>query len=148
MYRRFFALLLVASLPLWAHASEPTLDLSPYRGKVVYLDFWASWCKPCRHSFPWMNSMQQKYSIAGLVIIGVNLDEQRTDAARFLKDTPADFTIVYDPEGKLAEQYAIMGMPTSFIIGRDGQVAKKHTGFYDKSPVEYESEIRELLGLK
>lgn len=148
MYRRLFALLLFAALPLWGYAADPVLDLSQYQGKVVYLDFWASWCKPCRHSFPWMNGMQQKYSAAGLVIIGVNLDEQRADAARFLKDTPADFPIVYDPEGKLAEQYAIMGMPTSFIIGRDGRVAKKHAGFYDKSPVEYEAEIRELLGLK
>jgi thiol-disulfide isomerase/thioredoxin len=140
--------MLLATAPVVTHAADPTFDLTQYRGKVVYLDFWASWCKPCRHSFPWMNGMQQKYAADGLVIVAVNLDEQRTDADRFLKETPADFTIVYDTEGKLGEEYAIIGMPSSFLIGRDGQVVKSHQGFYDESPAEYEAEIRDLLGKK
>ncbi len=92
--------------------------------------------------------MQQRYAAQGLVIVAVNLDEQAADAARFLKDTPADFTVVYDPEGKLAAQYGIIGMPSSFLIGRDGQIVKKHAGFYDDSPAGYEAEIRDLLGRK
>lgn len=148
MRRLLLALMLLLAAPVVTNAADPTLDLIQYRGKVVYLDFWASWCKPCRHSFPWMNSMQQKYAADGLVIVAVNLDEQRADADRFLKEIPADFTILYDPEGKLGEQYAIIGMPSSFLIGRDGQVVKSHQGFYDESPVEYETEIRALLGKK
>ena len=146
--RAFLFMLLLAVAPVAVQAAGPALDLGQYQGKVVYLDFWASWCKPCRHSFPWMNAMQRKYSAQGLVIVAVNLDEQAADAARFLKDTPADFTIVYDPEGKLAEQYAVMGMPSSFLIGRDGKVVKKHQGFFDDSPAEYEAEIQSLLAKK
>ena len=131
---------------LSVRAADPTFDLAQYRGKVVYLDFWVSWCKPCRHSFPWMNAMQQKYGGDGLVIVAVNLDEQHADAEKFLKETPAGFTIIYDPEGKLAEQYGIYGMPSSFIIGRDGQVLQKHQGFFDDSPAKYETELRADLG--
>lgn len=129
-----------------AQADAPKLDLAQYQGKVVYLDFWASWCKPCRQSFPWMDAMQSKYAADGLVVVSVNLDEQRTDADKFLKQVPADFPVVYDPEGKLAEQYQLIGMPTSFLIGRDGKLVKRHSGFFDSSPAEYEGEIRTLLG--
>ena len=74
-----------------ALATEPALDLGQYRGKVVYLDFWASWCEPCRKSFPWMNAMQKAYGERGLVIISVNVDTERKDADRFLKAMPAMF---------------------------------------------------------
>ncbi|HSN18362.1 MAG TPA: TlpA disulfide reductase family protein [Gammaproteobacteria bacterium] len=141
----FSAALVGLSLLAPASAAAPTLNLDQYHGKIVYLDFWASWCKPCRHSFPWMNDMQKKYGADGLVIVAVNLDEQQADAEKFLHQTPADFTIVYDPQGKLAEQYQIIGMPSSFIIGRDGQVVKKHQGFFDDSPQKYEAELVELL---
>ena len=141
-----FALIMLALAPGFAPAADPAFDLAQYRGKVVYLDFWASWCKPCRHSFPWMNDMQQKYSADGLAIVAINLDEQHADAEKFLKETPADFTVIYDPEGKLAEQYGIYGMPSSFLIGRDGQVLQKHQGFFDDSPAKYEAELRTALG--
>ena len=138
------AFLVGGALPV--HAADPQLDLTQYRGKVVYLDFWASWCKPCRQSFPWMNAMQQKYSADGLVIVAVNVDEQRADADEFLKEVPASFTVVYDTGGKLAEQYGLMGMPSSFLIGKDGTVIRKHEGFFEDSPAKYEAEIRATLG--
>jgi cytochrome c biogenesis protein CcmG/thiol:disulfide interchange protein DsbE len=141
-----FALMAFAAASGSARAAEPGFDLAQYRGKVVYLDFWASWCKPCRHSFPWMNAMQQKYGADGLVIVAVNVDEQHADAEKFLKETPAGFTVIYDPAGKLAEQYGIYGMPSSFVIGRDGQVLQKHQGFFDDSPAKYEAELRAGLG--
>jgi thiol-disulfide isomerase/thioredoxin len=147
--RRFlfaFAFMFLALAMPPSRAADPAFDLAQYRGKVVYLDFWASWCKPCRHSFPWMNAMQQKYAADGLVIVAVNVDEQHADAEKFLKDTPAEFTVVYDAEGKLAEQYSIIGMPSSFIIGRDGQVLQRHQGFFDDSPAKYEAELRAILG--
>jgi len=121
------------------------LDLGQYRGKVVYLDFWASWCEPCRKSFPWMNAMQRKYSERGLVIIAVNVDTERKDADRFLKAVPASFHVVYDPEGGLAQQYQLSRMPSSFIIGPDGRVAAHHEGFTRDSPRDGEAEIQRLL---
>lgn len=132
---------------LWAGASHaaPTLDLSQYKGKVVYLDFWASWCKPCRQSFPWMDAMQKKYGDRGLVVIAVNLDEDRDDADRFLKDFHTSAQVVFDPAGALAAQYQLIGMPSSFLIGRDGAMVAKHQGFFEDSPQKFESEIEQQL---
>jgi thiol-disulfide isomerase/thioredoxin len=128
-----------------ARAAAPALDLGQYRGKVVYLDFWASWCEPCRKSFPWMNAMQKAYGERGLVIIAVNVDTERKDADRFLNAVPASFHIIYDPEGELAQQYQLSRMPSSFIIGPDGHVAAHHEGFTRDSPRDGESEIQRLL---
>jgi len=128
-----------------ARAAPPVLDLDRYRGKVVYLDFWASWCQPCRQSFPWMNSMQGKYGDKGLVVIAVNVDADRKDADRFLQAVPADFQVVYDSDGDLAQQYHLVGMPSSFIIGPDGRVAFHHEGFTKNSPRAYEAEIQGLI---
>ena len=112
--RRLVFSLAFACLSLTAAAADPSggLDLARYRGKVVLLDFWASWCEPCRHSFPWLNEMQAKYAERGLIVIGVNVDRERADADRFLRDVPAGFDIVYDPDGSLAAQYDLPGMPT------------------------------------
>ena len=137
----------LASGALSADAPAGTLDLARYQGKVVYLDFWASWCGPCRRSFPWMNAMEQKYAAQGLVIVSVNVDEKQADADAFLKSNPASFPVVFDPEGKLAAQYQLIGMPSSFIIGRDGKLLKAHQGFLEDSPVRYESELRAALGV-
>jgi thiol-disulfide isomerase/thioredoxin len=128
-----------------ALATEPALDLGQYRGKVVYLDFWASWCEPCRKAFPWMNAMQKAYGERGLVIIAVNVDTERKDADRFLKAVPASFQVIYDPTGALAQQYQLSRMPSSFIIGPDGHVAAHHEGFTRDSPQDGETEIQRLL---
>jgi len=127
-----------------ARAAPPVLDLDRYRSKVVYLDFWASWCKPCRQSFPWMNTLHRKYGDR-LVVIAVNVDAERKDADRFLQAVPADFEVVYDPDGDLAQQYHLGGMPSSFIIGPDGRVAFHHEGFSENSPRVYEAEIEGLV---
>lgn len=136
-------LLFVSSVMLAASAddSNSTLDIDAFRGQVVVVDFWASWCVPCRRSFPWLNSMHEKYGDDGLVIIGVNVDKERTDASGFLQEYPARFRISYDPEGRLAEQYGVEGMPSSFVIGRDGQLRKKHLGFKVRKQQEYEAAI-------
>ena len=90
----------------------PPFDPQEYAGKVVVLDFWASWCVPCRRSFPWLNSMHGKYQDAGLVIVGVNLDMERSEAERFLAEFPADFRIVYDVDMALARRFEVMAMPS------------------------------------
>lgn len=122
---------MLACFALAAAAAETasSLDLTRYRGKVVLLDFWASWCEPCRHSFPWLNAMQTKYADRGLVVIGVNVDRDRTAAERFLRDVPAQFQIVYDPAGALAARYDLPGMPVSYVIGPDGEIVARHVGF-------------------
>lgn len=141
------ALLLIALvfMPGAGRAGESVLNLDAYRGQVVLLDFWASWCVPCRRSFPWMNQMQQKYGGQGLVIIGVNMDASSSDAESFLQDYPAQFTIVSDPGGTLARQFEVEAMPSSYLIGRDGVIASRHLGFQVRLADEYEATIREVL---
>jgi cytochrome c biogenesis protein CcmG, thiol:disulfide interchange protein DsbE len=125
-------------------AAKP-VRLADLRGRVVYLDFWASWCGPCKQSFPWMNEMQAKYGDKGLTIIGVTTDQKREDADKFLALVPAKFTIAYDPTGKAAEKYQPKGMPTSFLIGADGVVRAVHIGFRDSDREELEREIAAAL---
>ena len=112
-----------------------------FAGKVIYLDFWASWCGPCKKSFPWMNAMQAKYGAEGLQIIAVDLDAKSQDGRRFLATFPASFGVVFDPAGTSARAYGVKGMPSSFIIGRDGKVALVHTGFSDASGDDLEESI-------
>lgn len=122
-----------------------SLDLNQYKNKVVYLDFWASWCGPCRKSFPWLNSVEKKYAADGLVVIGVNLDNDLENAKAFLKEVPAEFKVFSDPDGQLAEQYKLIGMPSSFVIDGNGEVRHRHVGFKKASVAAYEDSIVELL---
>jgi len=142
---------LVALLALWCAALPARaegLNLSAYKGKVVYLDFWASWCNPCRESFPWMNDLQQIYGPDGLVVIGVNVDHDKSLAEQFLQRYGAQFKIVYDTNGTIAEKYNFKDMPTSFLIGRDGKVHYVHAGFYPQKEGTYVAHIKALLGDK
>jgi cytochrome c biogenesis protein CcmG/thiol:disulfide interchange protein DsbE len=141
------ALMLIASMLAIesSRAADSTLNLNDHRGQVVLLDFWASWCVPCRRSFPWMSQMQEKYGEQGLVIIGVNMDASAEDAAAFLHEYPAQFTIVSDPDGDLARRFEVEAMPSSYIIGRDGAVVASHMGFQVKKTDEYEEQIRQVL---
>lgn len=127
--------------------SANALDLSAHQGKVVYLDFWASWCKPCRQSFPWLAQMQQRYGKDGFVVIAVNVDKERALADRFLADVPHPFAIEFDPDGLLATRYAIEAMPSSVLIGSDGKVIASHAGFFEKNIDKYEQRIRAALAL-
>ena len=142
------AALVLAHFSLLTSAPAPasdTFDLAQYAGKVVVLDFWASWCEPCRRSFPWLNAMHLKYSREGLVIVGVNLDMERADALRFIEEYPAEFSVVYDENQALARQYDVVAMPSSYVIGRDGQLAAKHMGFKVKQQDDYEALIIKAL---
>ncbi|MCG2583759.1 TlpA disulfide reductase family protein [Massilia sp. TS11] len=143
------------ALALQPGAAAPNLELAAdsgpfqleaYRGKLVYLDFWASWCGPCKQSFPWMNAMQAKYADKGLVVVAVNVDTARADAERFLKAVPAQFKIAYDPKGQAAQQYAIKGMPSSILIGRDGKVLSVHAGFNPGAREQLERALEAALG--
>lgn len=121
------------------------LALSKEKGNVIYLDFWASWCVPCRKSFPWMNKVSEKFKSQGFSVISVNLDANHNLAEKFLEENPANFSVIYDPKGSIARHFKIKGMPSSMIIGRDGEIKQKHTGFFTNKIPEYEYEIEHLL---
>ena len=127
-----------------AAAAELPAPLAAYKGKLVYLDFWASWCGPCAESFPWLNRMQEKYG-ADLVVVGANVDTDARAADAFLKKHPARFEIVRDPAGALAEHYKIEGMPSSVLLAPDGRVLHQHSGFRSHQIAEYEAAIRAAL---
>lgn len=122
-----------------------TVRLSDYKGKTVYLDFWASWCGPCKQSFPWMNELQGRYAAKGLQVVGINVDQKAGDAQAFLKDVPANFDVAFDAVGKSPRLYAIKGMPTSVLIGPDGKVLSMHSGFKSESRAELEQQIKQAL---
>ena len=122
------------------------VQLAKLQGRLVYVDFWASWCGPCRQSFPWMNEMQARYGARGLQVVGVNLDAKSDDARRFLSETPARFTIAFDPAGATPRAYGIKGMPSSVLIGPDGKVLYEHAGFKETDRTALEQVIQKALG--
>ena len=128
-------------------AASP-VDLTSLRGRVVYLDFWASWCGPCRQSFPWMERMKTNYEALGLAIVAVNVDGDRADADKFLHQFHPTFDVRFDPKGELAELYKVQGMPSSVLIDRHGVMRFMHLGFRPVDGAIYEAQLRELLAEK
>ena len=128
-------------------ANGDELDLSHHRGKVVIVDFWASWCKPCRQSIPWLNEMRTRYGASGLIIVGVNVDAERADAERFLREVPIEFEVVFDPQGELAKGFGIKGMPSSYFFDRSGKMVATHLGFRNAKKAANEVALKKLLNL-
>jgi cytochrome c biogenesis protein CcmG/thiol:disulfide interchange protein DsbE len=121
------------------------ISLDDYKGRVVYVDFWASWCGPCRKSFPFMQEIQAEYADAGLTVIAINMDQNPDDAHRFLEEHPAAFLIGRDPAGAVAKQFGVMAMPSSFIVDRGGLIQEVHMGFKPSTRKKITSKIGELL---
>lgn len=126
-------------------AMEGELDLAQLEGKVVYLDFWASWCDPCRDSFPWMAAIKEKYGAKGLEVVAINLDKERALADKFLQAMKVNFIVAYDASGESASKYDLRGMPGSYLIGRDGYIHASHLGFVEKDKAKLEAAIKKLL---
>lgn len=136
-----FSVLSLFTQPLFA---QDAFNLDNYKGKVVYVDFWASWCTPCRASFPFMQEMAEKHGDS-LVIAAINVDKNRSDADEFLAQFDTSFAIFYDPEGNLAERFQVKGMPTSYLYGRDGQLIGSHIGFKKKDVANLETAIENAI---
>jgi len=117
--------------------------LDSLRGRVVLVDFWASWCGPCRKSFPWLSTIHQHYASKGLTIVAINLDKERERASDFLERFPAPFTVAFDPAGGTAEAYQVSSMPSSFVIGRTGEILYAHAGFDPRKTGPMEVAIQE-----
>ena len=163
--RRMVLCVLVA-LGAWAgtaaHALEPgqsapdfdlatangRLKLSDLRGRTVYLDFWASWCGPCKQSFPWMGEMQTRYRAQGLSVVAIDVDQRVADGKAFLDRVKADVEVAFDPQGVTPKAYGVKAMPTSLLIGPDGKVIMVHGGFRMEDRAELEQRIRQALKLK
>lgn len=120
-------------------------SLEDYKGKLVYLDFWASWCGPCRQSLPIMNEIRNLYSDLGFEVVAVNVDEKLEDALGFLKKYPVNYPILLDPEGKMPKAYDIKGMPTAYLISKEGKIIHEHVGFKKSDRNKIEALIKENL---
>ncbi len=121
-------------------------QLPDWHGKVVLVDFFASWCGPCKASFPVMDALYQEYHDKGLVIVAVNLDRKKSDMEDFLEDHPVHFPVVRDASNRLVSTVKIASMPSSFLLGPDGKVRAVHRGFRgDETRREYVKEIQSLL---
>ena len=139
-----FAAFLCCTVLAGARADSP-VDIAGLRGRVVYLDFWASWCLPCKQSFPWMQRLNDAYQAEGLTILAVNLDADRADADRFLRRFHPTFDVRFDPQGTSAQRYGVKGMPSSLLIDRRGLTRFTHVGFTPADASAAESQVRALL---
>ncbi len=156
--RSFLLIVLTCFLPsaqaanLYAHPitlsalnSTETIPLNTFKGELVYLDFWASWCIPCKESFPFMNQLQNRYKNEGLRIITINLDKTPQAALTFLEAHPAHFPIYHDPEQQLTKQLSVKGLPTSFLFTPDGELHQRMTGFNQYKAQKLSKTIENLL---
>jgi len=122
------------------------LSLADYRGKLVYLDFWASWCPPCLVSLPALEELRQEYAARGLEIVAVNLDRDLEQARRFLRKNPVGYPSATDPEGRIPKSFEVGTMPTSFLIDRNGVIRHVHEGFRKGDLPALRAKIEALLG--
>lgn len=124
---------------------EPPPAIATLKGRVVYVDFWASWCVPCRLSMPVLDALYKKHSAAGFTVIGVNKDTTADDAQKFLKRVPVSFPLARDEQDAVAKAFDVKAMPSGYLIDRKGVVRKVHRGFTVETAGALEREIQELL---
>lgn len=121
------------------------LRLSEHRGDVILLNFWASWCGPCRQEMPLLDELQQRYQKLGFSVIGVNVDKDSALAAKMLRDIPVTFPVALDNQGTVSAEYDVSAMPTTVIIDRDGNMRFMHKGYQPGYEKTYEQQIKELI---
>lgn len=123
----------------------PNLRLQEQRGRVVLVNFWATWCGPCRVEMPHLNRLYDKYRDAGFVLLAVNIDEDPKNAANLASKLGMRFPVLLDTDKKVSRLYDLSAMPSTMLIDRDGRVRYTHRGYRDGYEQTYEQQIRELL---
>jgi len=157
------ALALAAAMAPAAHAVKPgdrmpsippmanledggaPIDLARFRGKVVYVDFWASWCVPCRTSMPMVDELYRKHGARGFAVVGINKDDRVVDAQRFLKRVPVSFPLAADREDAVVRAFLVTAMPSGYLVDRKSVVRKVHRGYTAETARQIEAEVEELL---
>lgn len=122
------------------------IDLTALKGKVVLIDFWASWCGPCKKELPFLQSMYEKFKARGFVVIGVNIDKRTSNLNRALESLSLDFPIIHDSDHAIVGKYKPKTMPSSYVLGRDGSLRRVHRGFRSSDKPSIEALISTLLG--
>jgi peroxiredoxin len=133
-----------AAFQLPAAVGEP-VSLGHLRGQVVLINFWASWCGPCRQEMPILDQLYRKYKAAGFTLLGVNVEPKSGDAISFLKATPVSFPILFDTQSKVSNLYEVSGMPSTVIVDRKGNVRYVHHGYKPGDESQYLDQIRSLM---
>ena len=125
--------------------SGENLKLSEFRGEVVMINFWASWCGPCRQEMPILEAMYDRYKELGFTILGVNVEKNSKNADKLLKSIPVSFPILYDNKNQVSELYDVIAMPSTILVDRDGNMRYLHRGYEKGYEIEYEEQVRGLL---
>jgi peroxiredoxin len=125
--------------------SGENLKLSEFRGDVVLINFWASWCGPCRQEMPLLDQLYQRYNPIGFTILGINVEENSDQARRLLKEVPVSFPILFDTQNTVSKLYNLVGMPSTMIVDRDGNIRYQHFAYLPGYEKKYEEQIKELL---
>jgi len=126
-------------------SSGENLRLSEYRGDVVLINFWASWCGPCRQEMPILSELHDKYQALGFTVLGVNVEADTAKAKKLLKDTPVSFPVVFDSESVVSKQYDVVAMPSTVLVDRDGNMRYLHKGYKSGLEDVYQQQVRELI---
>jgi thiol-disulfide isomerase/thioredoxin len=127
------------------HPGAPGVALDGLKGRVVYVDFWASWCTPCRISMPVLDALARRHGARGFTVVGVNKDASVADADRFLRRVPVEFTLVRDADDGIARAFGVRAMPSGYLLDRRGVVRRVHRGFSSDTAAALEREVLELL---
>jgi thiol-disulfide isomerase/thioredoxin len=128
--------------------AKQTSDTQQYHGKVLYVDFWASWCAPCLLSFPFMNELQSAFRGQGLQVMGVNMDQKPDDVQRFLGEHPARFSVATGANAQCAKNFGVAAMPSSYLIDRNGTIRFVHRGFRQGDADQLRTQVEQLLAEK
>lgn len=125
--------------------SGENLKLGEYRGDVVMINFWASWCGPCRQEMPLLDELYQRYQKLGFTILGINVEKDPDKALAMLKDVPVGFPVLFDGDSAVSERYHLVAMPTTVLVDRDGNMRYQHLGYKPGYEADYESQIKTLV---
>jgi peroxiredoxin len=125
--------------------SGENVKLSEYRGQVLLINFWASWCGPCRQEMPLLDKLHQRYAAYGFTVFGINVEENSEAAKKMIKDAPVSFPILFDTENSVSKAYNVSAMPSTVMVDRDGNMRYLHQGYKAGDEENYKKWIKQLI---